>query len=81
MIEELPLLPIQFDRHMGTAVQIRSHLPAKTHGERRFADTVTIHREAHATPAIDQFIAGADQALFQARSRSHAASCATLAAQ
>ena len=81
MIEELALLPVQFDRHMGTTVQIRSHLPAKTHDERRFADAVTINREAHTTPTLDQFITGADQALFQARSRSHAASCATLAAQ
>ena len=81
MIEELALLPVQFDRHMGTAVQIRSHLPAKTHDERRFAYTVTIHREAHTPPAVDKLIAGADQSLLQARSRSHAASCATLAAQ
>jgi hypothetical protein len=42
---------------------------------------VMINREAHATPTLNQFVTGADQSLLQARSRSHAASCATLAAQ
>ena len=81
MIEELALLPVQFDGHMSAAVQIGVHAPTKTHSESRLTDSMMINRETHATPTIDQFIAGADQALFQARSRSHVASCATLAAQ
>jgi hypothetical protein len=81
MIEELALLPVQFDRHMSAAVQIGVYAPTKTNSESRLTDTVMINREAHATPTLNQFVTGADQSLLQARSRSHAASCATLAAQ
>ncbi len=81
MIEELALLPVDFDRQMGAAVQVGMHPSPETHGEGRFAEAVAIHREAQAASAVDQFFASADQAPIQACCRNHAANCATLAAQ
>ena len=81
MIEELTFLPVQFHRQMGATVQIGMNPALKTHDKRRLADAVTIYREAHTAPALDQFIAGADQSLIQACCRSQAAISAILAAQ
>jgi len=81
MIEELTLLPVHFHRHMSATVQIGMNPSLKAYDKSRLDDTVTVHREAHSAPALDQFMAGADQALLQACCRSHAAMSATLAAQ
>lgn len=81
MIEELPLLPVQFDRNMAAAVQKCMDLPAIAHRESRLRYPRSIDRETQAMTAVDQRVAVADQAPVQACCRSHAASSATLAAQ
>ncbi len=77
MIEELPVFPVDFDRHMRAAVEIGIRPAAETNRECRLVRTVTGNGESQSAAAIGQIGRGADQAFV----RSHACSARTSSAQ
>ena len=57
------MLPIQFYRNMGAAIQVAIDLPLEADGKGRLFLAIPVHRKTDAATTVQQIARSADQAL------------------